>query len=48
MMTSADVRARITHALTLDLIGPEADEPQADEVLSAPPSRRYLTGFLAP
>ena len=48
MMTSADVRARLTHALRLDLIGPEADEPQADELLPIPPSRFYLTGFLAP
>ncbi len=47
-MTAADVRARLVHALRLNLIGPEADEPQIDEVLSAPPSRWYLTGFLAP
>ena len=45
---SADIRARLTHALRLDLIGPDPDEPQVDEVLSAPPSRWYLTGFLAP
>ena len=48
MMTSADVRARLTHALRLDLIGPEADESQADELLPFLPSRFYLTGFLAP
>src|SRR5687768_16636133 len=47
-MTSADVRARLTHALRLDLIGPEPDEPQASEVLPISPSRFYLTGFLAP
>ena len=47
-MTSADVRARLTHALRLDLIGPEPDEPQAGEVLPISPSRFYLTGFLAP
>ena len=47
-MTSADVRAQLTQALRLDLIGPEPDEPQVSEVLSAPPSRWYLTGFLAP
>jgi hypothetical protein len=47
-MTSADVRARLTHALRLDLIGPEADEPQAGETLPLAPSRFYLTGFLAP
>jgi hypothetical protein len=47
-LTSADVRARLTHALRLDLIGPEPNEPQADEVLPIFPSRFYLTGFLAP
>lgn len=47
-MTSADVRARLTHALRLDLIGPEPDELQADETLPISPSRFYLTGFLAP
>ena len=47
-MTSSDIRARLTHALRLDLVGPEPDEPQIDEVLSVPPSRWYLTGFLAP
>jgi hypothetical protein len=47
-MTSADVRARLAHALRLDLIGPEAHEPQASESLPIAPSRYYLTGFLAP
>jgi hypothetical protein len=47
-MTSSDVRARLTQALRLDLVGPEPDEPQIDEVLASPPSRWYLTGFLAP
>ena len=47
-MVSAAVRARLTHALRLDLIGPEPDEPQAHEILPIPPSRWYLTGFLAP
>ena len=47
-MTSADVRARLAHALRLDLIGPEPDEPQANEILPIAPSRFYLTGFLAP
>ena len=42
------VRARLTHALRLDLIGPEPDEPQAAEILVVPPSRWYLTGFLVP
>jgi hypothetical protein len=48
MTTSADVRARLIHALRLDLVGPEPDDPQVNEVLAAPPSRWYLTGFLAP
>jgi hypothetical protein len=47
-MTSADVRARLTHALRLDLIGPEPGEPQASEILNPAPSRWYLTGFLVP
>ena len=47
-MTSADVRTRLTHALRLDLIGPDPHEPQASEVLDRPPSRWYLTGFLVP
>ena len=47
-MTSAAVRARLTHALRLDLIGPEPGEPQAAEILDRSPSRWYLTGFLAP
>ncbi|HEY7291507.1 MAG TPA: AAA domain-containing protein [Vicinamibacterales bacterium] len=48
MTTSADVRRFLTHALRLDVIGPEADEPQASEVLPIAPSRWYLTGFLVP
>lgn len=47
-MTSADVRARLTHALRLDLIGPNPGEPQISETLPIPPSRWYLTGFLVP
>jgi len=47
-MTSADVRARLTHALRLDLVGPEPGEPQEAELLRLPPSRWYLTGFLVP
>lgn len=47
-MTSADVRAKLVHALRLDLIGPEPDEPQATETLRLAPSRWYLTGFLVP
>ncbi len=47
-MTSADVRSRLTHALCLDLIGPQSAEPQAAEVLDRAPTRWYLSGFLAP
>lgn len=47
-MTSADVRARLTHSLRLDLIGPAPAEPQAAEVLDRAPTRWYLSGFLAP
>jgi hypothetical protein len=47
-MTSAEVRDRLTHALRLDLIGPEPGEPQISEILAIPPSRWYLTGFLVP
>ncbi len=47
-MTASDVRDRLTRALRLDLIGPEPDQPQVDEILDRAPSRWYLTGFLAP
>lgn len=47
-MTSADVRTRLTHALRLDLIGPEPADTQATEILDRSPSRWYLSGFLAP
>lgn len=47
-MPSADVRTRITDALALDLIGPDEDSLHASEVIDRPPSRWYLTGFLAP
>jgi prevent-host-death family protein len=33
-MTPADVRDRLTHALRLDLIGPDPDEPQVPEILN--------------
>ena len=47
-MTPADVRARLNHAIRLDLVGPEPDDPQVNEILNVPPSRWYLTGFLIP
>ena len=41
LMTRADVRDRLTRALRLDLIGPEPDQPQIDEILDrAPPTPR--------
>ena len=47
-LTAADVRDRLTAALDLDLVGPGNDHPHASEVIPIPPSRWYLTGFLAP
>lgn len=47
-LTAAEVRDRLTAALDLDLVGPGNDHPHAREVLPIPPSRWYLTGFLAP
>ncbi len=46
--TSADVRAHLTDALHADLVGPFDLDPASTEVLPRPPSRFYLTGFLAP
>lgn len=46
-----DVRAAIVEALKADLIGPFISEDRqggGEEILSLPPSRWYLTGFLAP
>jgi len=45
-MTAQDVRARLLAALEADLVGP-FDE-SGEELLPLPPSRWYLTGFLAP
>ena len=50
-MTPADVRQRLVDALEADLVGPflAPDLPGGgQEVLPLPPSRWYLTGFLAP
>src|SRR5690349_11184090 len=47
-MNSAEIRARLVHALRLDLIGPEPNEAEAAETLRIAPSRWYLTGFLVP
>ncbi len=50
-MTPADVRQRLLAALEADLVGPfiaESLPGGGQEVLPLPPSRWYLTGFLAP
>ena len=56
-MTPLDVRARLLAALEADLVGPfalgvpgvdAAEAQRSDETLTLPPSRWYLTGFLAP
>ena len=46
----ADVRSRLREALELDLVGPGAGHPLADERLPGwvRPSSWYLTGFLVP
>ncbi len=43
--TSAEVREHLVQALEADLVGPFGGP---EEVLELPPSRWYLTGFLAP
>jgi hypothetical protein len=43
----SELRARLVRALEADLIGP-FDPESGEEVLPLPPSRWYLTGFLAP
>lgn len=47
-MTSREVRAELIEALQLDLVGPSNDHACARELLTDPPSRWYLTGFLVP
>jgi hypothetical protein len=46
--TGEAVRDHLIAALQADLIGPFAGPTDAPEVLQLPPSRWYLTGFLAP
>ena len=51
LVTPADVRQRLALALEADLVGPFTAEDLpggGQEVLPLPPSRWYLTGFLAP
>ena len=48
-MYAAAPREHLVRALTADLVGPfELDNHEAAETLKLPPSRWYLTGFLAP
>lgn len=47
-MNPCDVREKLVEALKLDLVGPTDGLGTIDEVLSQPPSRWYLTGFLVP
>jgi len=48
MLDSAAVRSQLVDALRLDLIGPSRGHELESEVLTSPPSRWYLTGFLVP
>ena len=47
-MTPGTVRQRLVDAIRLDLVGPDADDDYANEVLDDAPGRLYLTGFLVP
>lgn len=46
--SSLEVRGDLIAAMQLDLIGPSGNLGDPREVLSQPPSRWYLTGFLVP
>ncbi|MDG7001779.1 MAG: helicase, partial [Nitrososphaerota archaeon] len=48
MATSVEIRDNLVEALRLDLVGPDNNHAFANELLPAPPSRWYLTGFLVP
>jgi hypothetical protein len=51
MTSEKEVREQLVKAFQADLIGPFVpdDHPQGgQEILPLPPSRWYLTGFLAP
>src|SRR5256885_1384351 len=47
-MKSVEVRSKMVDALKLDLVGPSDNLGNREEVLPQPPSRWYLSGFLAP
>lgn len=46
--TSADVRRKLVDTVRLDLIGPDNDDPFAQELLPESPTKWYLTGYLVP
>ncbi len=46
--SDVDVRASLVAALKADLVGPFSQDAGSKEELTLPPSRWYLTGFLAP
>ena len=49
MANGTDIRNHLVRALEADLVGPhDLDNADAEEVLRIPPTRWYLTGFLAP
>ena len=55
MTSSLEIRADLIRALRLDLVGPGRDPllpggvlGNPEETLDSPPTRWYLTGFLAP
>ena len=43
-----DLRPTLVHALEADLVGPFTLDPESTEALPLPPTRWYVTGFLAP
>jgi len=47
-MKSVDVRACLTEALRIDLVGPDNSHAFARELLPTTPSRWYLAGYLVP
>ena len=49
MTRITDTREHLVRTVTAEMVGPfDLDNPDAAEVLKLPPSRWYLTGYLAP
>src|SRR5579864_5549887 len=48
MASAVEIRDDLVRILRLDLVGPEPGGKHETEALETPPSRWYLTGFLAP